>query len=250
MPENAEELRARLKLLGHSFVFTRLRYASKAWLRTCTPQVIQEHTDYILGQDVYALAEHDPQGVPLPKPSFAVVLNYEHQVRKLQAKLINKGYNFETALVAAQKCTVIRERHFSTPNTREILARMKAEHESELQRLRQSGQDKGVGREGWGKRGLKRKHNDGGKGNPKGKDGKAGKQEGKGPKRTRTWFDKMPDGKGICFSYNNWANGCTAAKCRFVHACRKCQTEGHGAWDKQACEAAMAVAGEAPAKVQ
>ena len=98
------------------------------------------------------MAENDPQGVPFPRPSFAVVLNYE-QVRKLQAKLINKGYDFQAALLAAQK----------------VLARMKAEHESEFQRLLQGGQENGPGKEGWGKRGQKRKHSDGGKGNPKGK---------------------------------------------------------------------------------
>jgi hypothetical protein len=42
-------------------------------------------------------------------------LRYEFEIRKLQAKKINEGSSFRTALKEAMADTALRDRHFITP---------------------------------------------------------------------------------------------------------------------------------------
>ena len=45
--------------------------------------------------------------------------------------------------------------------------------------------------------------------------------EGSPPKKKKGLHVKTPDGKAICFKYNN-NEKCANAKCTFVHVCQKC----------------------------
>ena len=69
-----------------------------------------------------------------------------------------------------------------------------------------------------GKRGDKRKYAnmDGkGKGESKNKGGKA-KSYAQG------CASETPDGKKICYTFNDKARGCAVAKCQFLHVCGRC----------------------------
>ena len=50
-----------------------------------------------------------------------------------------------------------------------------------------------------------------------------GKGKGKKGKGSGTQCkSETPDGKKICFRFNDAARGCTTAKCQFLHVCGKC----------------------------
>ena len=56
---------------------------------------------------------------------------------------------------------------------------------------------------------------------PVAKGGNKGKGRGDSAKATKKLHVKTPDGRPLCFKYNN-NNKCTAKNCTFVHQCQKC----------------------------
>ena len=58
------------------------------------------------------------------------------------------------------------------------------------------------------------------------------KNKGGGNKPTKKLHVKTPDGKPLCFKYNN-NNKCTAKNCNFVHQCQRCL----GSHTKSSCKA-------------
>jgi len=63
-----------------------------------------------------------------------------------------------------------------------------------------------------------------GKGRGKGKEGKAGKGAGAEGCAAQT-----PDGKRICFAFNNKAEPCSRKKCAYLHVCGRCFKD-HPLW--------------------
>ena len=65
-----------------------------------------------------------------------------------------------------------------------------------------------------------------GKGNGKGKN-KGGRGKGGAAGKSASGCAKeTPDGRQICFKYNNPSEGCKTKGCRFAHCCGKCFKEG------------------------
>ena len=64
----------------------------------------------------------------------------------------------------------------------------------------------------------------------KGKEGKKGRGKGKSKGPTGAAANGCarvtPDGRQICFPFNNKAEGCSRANCTFAHVCGKCFKEG------------------------
>ena len=48
-------------------------------------------------------------------PSWALILSYEHALRKRMVYYVQKGHTVKTALKAAQDDPVTKERYFTTP---------------------------------------------------------------------------------------------------------------------------------------
>jgi hypothetical protein len=157
-------------------------------------------------------------------PSFAQILHYEYQIRKEQAKLNTKGHSFKDALEAACKDYSIRERHFVTPMAvSAISARPPADPprrpRSRSPRRGNRGSGSSGGRSGGydgGRNGGKGSNKGVGKGSGKGCSKGKGKRGTKGGGAIRT-----PDGKQICFAYNNAEEKCPG-NCDRAHVCRKC----------------------------
>lgn len=195
MPTDESTLRRRLKIWGFSWLFAKLKQPGRLWLKDVEPQVIYDYVDYLFGEQVMGLEAKDPNGKVVSRPSFDLLLSCELQLRKKQAKLINNGLTFATALRDAMKDAETKTRYFTTPLAISSMHNALSEDASPKRRWKDP-------KDGEGEK--KRK----GKGEPKGK-GKGGKLH-----------NKTPDGRPICYRYGKTPD-CTGS-CGFVHCCRKC----------------------------
>ena len=169
-------------------------------------------------------------------PSFVQMLEYDYQVRKKTADLLNEGMCLKDALKAAYRDHEVRERHFLTPvmlaalHTRESRPRSRSPRRQAAAASRQQQQsgNGGGGRgcgNGKGGRGGKA---GGGKGRGGGGKGRGG-GTGTCPAHStpKGMSARTPDGRSICFKFNT-PEGCSAKKCTFVHVCRLCYSDKHG----------------------
>ena len=207
LPTGSEEPRQRVKVLGITFQLAAYKHSSRLWLASTSPEVWQQHLDYILGDKVGGLMVRTNETTI--RPPWSVILAYEFQVRKTACKMVmfdNK--DFMTAMSDARHCLETKEQHFSTPTAMSLsLARAAPKRAWQDQPANDVRPPKG-GKAG-GKKG----------GQPKG--GQAA-DRGKGKAKQKNKFAnvKTPDGRNICFKYQS--NTCNMAGCKFVHVCSEC----------------------------
>jgi hypothetical protein len=210
LPKGPEELRKRLALLGTTLIYAGYQQVHKHYLKGLNPQVFVEYVEYLLGDFVWKLASRGAGGNIISTPSWALLLSYELAVRKAMVKLVTQGKTVKEALKCAMEDPVTKERFFTTPLCIEAsLGKRPAPAEwsySEAASPSQGQPTKGGGNS---------------KKNAKGK-GKGGGKNKKGQRRgsEKKCASKTPEGANICFKFN--AEGCSAAKCPFVHVCGKC----------------------------
>ena len=123
--------------------------------------------------------------------------------------LMNGGATFVDALKTAWQDPVTKERFFTTPLALQASVRGQKRNFQDPAGLEPTPGARARGGKGKGR------------GNNKG-NGKNGKGNGKsgGKARPGGCAAKTPDGKSICYSYNN--TGCTRQNCNFLHVCGKC----------------------------
>ena len=201
MPTDESTLRRRLKIWGFSWLFAQLKQPGRLWLKDIEPQVIYNYIDYLFGEQVMGLEAKDPNGRVVSKPSFDLLLSYELQLRKKQAKLINDGQSFANALHDAMKDTETKTRYFTTPLAISAVHHAVSDEAQSKKWKGNASWNKGD----WNKSDWRRK----GKSD-------ANKGQGKGGKL----HNKTPDGRSICYRYGKTPD-CTGS-CGFVHCCRKC----------------------------
>ena len=114
-PSGVEDLRKRLRTWSASWMYASLKVPSNDQLAGMTPQLFYDYVEYLLGADVYGLSAHDPSGALVTRPPFSLLLEYEHYVRRLLAKLLNEGVRFVDALPRAYMDADTRQRRFLTP---------------------------------------------------------------------------------------------------------------------------------------
>jgi hypothetical protein len=128
-------------------------------------------------------------------------------------KLINGGISIKVALSRAVENTTLRERFFTTPCALQVRTSAPSTVSGNPwdqgtppsgARNRPTITDSGKGNQGSSK---KQKRNKGGKSD---KDGKGSKG--------KNW--NAPDGRQICFAYNN--EGCSNRGCARLHVCHRC----------------------------
>ena len=211
-PSNLEELRAKITLMANHFIFARLRYSNKGMLADLNPFTFLDYVGYLTGNHVAQMETQTVDGITLHKPSIKLITNYEHQMRKEVIEQMNLGQSMSLEIKAVTKNADIRERHFSTP-----LAVSSA-----TQSLTGGkGKDRGWEADRW----TPYPPPKGGKG--KGK-GKKGKWKYKGDFLHST----TPDGRQLCFAWNNAKEGCKGG-CNRVHACRVCLSPSHTTFDHE-----------------
>ena len=88
-PTTPEELRARLKVVAHTYLMCGLKYPQRAVFTDLEPQDFQVYADYLLGDQVMGLKSEDEDGKKISSPTIKLVLSYEHQIRKEVVKKMN-----------------------------------------------------------------------------------------------------------------------------------------------------------------
>lgn len=167
------------------------------------PNLFNKYVDYLLGEHVHGLKAKDANGETMSSPSLELVLSYDFQVRKAMTKAMNEGVNMVRALEDAMKDTTVKERYFLTP------AAMGAASKESRQKSRSPR------REWSGDYGQRGSWENRSKNTSKGKKGKGKGKAGRGL-HTRT-----PDGRDICFAWNNRDQRCRY-NCGRVHCCQLC----------------------------
>jgi hypothetical protein len=222
LPTDPESFRRRIKLLGATYVMALMKNPGNPWLRTSTPEVWQEHVEYILGERVYGLRMADASSDI--KPDWSTVLTYEHELRKESVRLIQyEGLDLAAAFTAARRDMEVRERCFTAPSlagmVRATLQSGRAASSGDHGRAASSGDHSG-GRGGrdfsGGKGGRDQGHRGGvrnGAKSPKGKGSAKGTKKG-------NWHRTTADNRPICFKYNEGLK--CDEPCGRAHCCQIC----------------------------
>ena len=84
LPNNSEELRAKLKLESNAFVMLGAKFRNRAWFQGLVPNDYSKFVDWLLGEKVYGLQvpKIAAEGTRPLNPPWSILLRLEHQVRK------------------------------------------------------------------------------------------------------------------------------------------------------------------------
>jgi hypothetical protein len=205
MPPGPEELRQRIRVEGHLWIFLSTKFTNRSWLANMSMTPWQKHVDYILGKKCYLLelVHGGLTDAMQIKPSWHILLEYEFQVRKKAFALVrDDGTPLSEALGKAASDTELRDLHFMAPL---LLSSRNGKGGK-----KNHWQEEDAGGKG-GKEGGKKRHKGG---------GKEGKGKGSKTKGKSDLLSKTPDGRLICFGYNS-TEGCKKPGCSMLHVCRK-----------------------------
>ena len=191
-PSDPEGLRRRLRTWGFGFTYMKLKHVGRGWLQDAVPEAILDYADYLLGDQVRGLESHDDSGAVISRPSWPLILKYDLELRKKQARLINDGGTFRDSLKKACNDTALRDRHFVTP----LAVQGPGAASSSGRRGRSRTPKNGKGKRAYSKGG--------------GRGGRGGQ-----------WLSRTPDGREICYAYNSQNERCKG-RCGRVHVCRRC----------------------------
>ena len=206
LPSNTEEYRQAMKLEAITWLCMSAKFKSKHWLSDLKYEHFQKFIDFILGDRVHGIkVPIDNQQVAM-KPNWALVLQYEHRLRREAFKLVNRGEaTLGEALARVIKDPDLKEAYFTTP-----LALTVSESPAKYQKTGPKGhfepsqrfKGKGRGKYSFGNsfKGAGKHH-----------------KGGKGKHGDLHLVSQTPDGREICFAYNS--QGCNG-KCGRVHVCR------------------------------
>lgn len=205
LPSNTEEYRQALKLEAVTWMCMAAKFKSKHWLSDLKADHFQRFVEYILGDRVNAIkVPYDNQHVAI-KPNWALVLQYEHRLRREAFKLVNRGEaTLGEALVRVTKDPDLKEAYFTTP-----LALTTAETPVKFQKTSQKDNNEWTNRPKGKGKGKSQQHKGFGKG--------AKANASKGKHGDLSLVAQTPDGRDICFAFNS--QGCNG-KCGRVHVCR------------------------------
>ena len=222
LPQNTEELRAKIRLEAATWIMLSAKCRGRAYLQGLQLAHFDRYLEFLLGDKCYSMqvataaptssaAHSDRQVLSVP---WNVLLQYEFELRKWAIKEAHRASEpLGDKLHEATRNTEIKELHFT----------------SQVALSRKSlPADLPPGK--WARKGEKGEKGD--KGGKDGKGGKNGKSDGK-IKVGESWYDlvsKTPDGRELCYAFNI-KRGCQIKGCRRVHACRVKGCQGnHPAW--------------------
>ena len=211
-PRNPEEFRKRMGVVAHTYLLAQLKYPQKASLKDLAPQDFLKYLDLMLGDHVLGLKARNKDGDVIAAPDFELVLAYDFQIRRQMVKLMNEGSSMKLALKDAMSDTTIKERYFLTPN---VYSQVQVHTTST--RSYNSGGDLARSRSPGRNPPWSDRYGESFKGKGKGK--KGGK--GRGKKGGKQMHDKTPDGRQICWRWNNPRERCRF-NCGRLHVCQIC----------------------------
>ena len=203
LPSNSEELRAKLKLEGNTLIMLGAKFRNRAWFQDLTPNDFNRYADWLLGEKIYGLQvpKAANEGLRPLNPPWAVLLRFEHQVRKGAYKqAIRQNRSIHLTLAEAQTNAELKEVHFLSPAALSLTSTETVE----------VAKDGIVGPGGDEDKGSPNKFRKKGKGK-----GKAGRFD----KRYGFLHSTTPDGRQICYAYQE---GKCKGNCGRVDVCQLC----------------------------
>ena len=219
LPSSSEEFRGRLRVETHTWLMLGLKYTNIQWLQNLERDTWFAYIDYFLGKNVskIEIQGSDSSGPVMTVP-WKAVLNYELACRRLAFKQVrDDGETLNEALKKVIKDSECKEVNFTSPialglyKSVQVQGTKRPWDDEDRPPVKQGkGASKGAGA---GK---------GGKGSGKSKSAKGSGKGGKGnknPTGRKAFLSYTPDGRQICFKYNNEA-GCSDASCERVHICQ------------------------------
>ena len=228
LPTTPEELRSRLKVHAHCMLLLKIRSPNTPWLAGLHPYDFDLHVEHVLGEQIAGLKIESRAGIL--RPTLNLVLEYEYQVRKKAIKLVlESGSTYKDALKTARELDSLKTRYFTTPLTvmAPDLAKQRSQRQSEGGGIRLRSRSRGRSRT------PPRGNRGGGKGGGRGRAGGRG--------RGVSTATMTPDGRPICFRFNNKDERCRGP-CRFAHVCLKC----YGQHPAHMCRSPSAAAAGGP----
>lgn len=203
LPATPEAFRQRLRVERNVWLFMASKFNNKPWLQGLTPSHWDTWTDFFLGHRVMLLEIPTPEGTKVPlHPPWQIVLSFEHECRKKVMELINEdGFTMVAAMEAVPKDGELKEIAFTSPLALMGRGKRPADPYAVLPVAKVA---KGGGK--------------GNRGKGSGKGSGPAKQKGKGKGKGKL-LSKTPDGRRICFAFNN--QGCTSVDCDFAHVCQR-----------------------------
>lgn len=193
-PKDLEELRQKLKVLGHHFVFLRMLHPTRVELADVTPFTYAAYADYLR---VARLQAEDESGQVFHTPTLKQVLTYDFYARKKQMELVSPTTAVGAALREAYNDPTVKERHFTTPLSVSAASQGSSGHRSRSPR------------------GSMPPPHPAFPPRQRGNKGKKGKGKGRG------YHTTTPEGRQICFAYNSQYERCDGS-CGRVHVCQIC----------------------------
>lgn len=229
-PTNPEELRRRISIMINGLIFISLQHTNRQELQGIRPEFANTYASYLLGDQVWAMVAQDENGHTIASPNWRLVLQYEFNLRKkAYREMCEQGTPFVLALREAWDDVLTRNRFFVTPlaiasssgsksiefttSAQQAVSKRSASDIDgyPAQRAFPVGQkNKAKAKGGKGKGGKRFKGGAGG--------GKGGLEVPKG------CASITPDGKRVCYAYNDFASRCRNPQCAFFsgHVCGIC----------------------------
>ncbi|CAE7462061.1 unnamed protein product [Symbiodinium sp. CCMP2456] len=120
LPQTPEELRLRHRRIGLSWDFLATKHSSRSWLSKNLTDTLRRFSDYILGVQVAGLQTGDGR-----KPTWSLVLQFEHEARKAAYKWLRDGKvaTLDAAFSRAMVDTEVLQRHLIIPFSLNVSAK-------------------------------------------------------------------------------------------------------------------------------
>ena len=224
-PTNPEELRRRISVMINGLIFISLQHTNRSELQGIRPEFANTYASYLLGDQVWAMFAQDEQGHTIASPNWRLVLQYEFNLRKrAYREMCEDGTPFATALRNAWDDVLTRNRFFITPLA---IASSSGAKSIEMTSHTSTPVHKRSAADLSGQTGQRTTGQQGGRGRGKGGKGKGGKRfkgGGKGLEVPKGCARTTPDGRFICYGYNDFNTRCRNPQCAFFsgHVCGIC----------------------------
>ena len=222
MPRDSEEFRLRLRIECNMWMMLSTKFTNISYLQGLEKDAFVTYTDYFLGRSCAQMEISQADGTPLssmPIP-WKAVLAYEFSCRRSALRQVREeGAVLNTALLESIKNAETKEVNFTSPIALGLYreSSSKRMHDGAEQSTQVPKVQKGKGK---GKKNTK----------VAGKAAKGGQDRQQNSRRS--FLSYTPDGRQICFKFNNKL-GCASADCDRVHMCqvKGCGESTHGAVD-------------------
>ncbi len=229
MPRNAEELRFIYRIMRHHWLVVRSKLPGRKAFEGLAKETFDDLLDHLLGDQILGLKVENDAGDIVAQTTWRTMLRYEHELRKLAIKLVNRdGYSLAAAIKRASEDQELRTKfivaHLALDGARGPQKRsyQQMEEPPRLAPRADKGQPKGRGKGGKGKNKGKNVNN-GNNNNNNANRPDVGEGDRFNRARRSMKIKNMTEGQNpqrVCWNFNKRV-GCRG-QCNFAHVCGIC----------------------------